>query len=163
LSVCTGENYTTTNKEKQSTFPVRSAYPDRQGTSSIFSQKARKNLHSQTLDRLDFCRCHFAAENGEQDFTTLPPACVRSSLTAKPSALVRLLVGFAEVCPRSAVKKTYRNKYPTDSFIIYPDGRHYLSLNVFDWLEDEKLYIYVDQELEMQAFAEFLKTCYATK
>jgi len=61
------------------------------------------------------------------------------------------------------VKKAYRNKYPTDSFIIYPDGRHCLSLNVFDWLEDEKLYIYADQEPEMQAFAEFFKTCYATK
>lgn len=89
-------NYTTANKEKQSAYPVRSAYPDRQGTSSIFSQSARKNLHPYPLDRLDFCRCHFAAENGEQDFATLPPAFVRFILTAKPSALVRLLlVGFA--------------------------------------------------------------------
>ena len=52
------------------------------------------------LDCLDFCRCHFAAENGEQDLTTLPPAFVRSILTAKPSALVRRLsVGFAVALP----------------------------------------------------------------
>ena len=57
-------------------------------------------LHSHPLDRLDFCRCHFAAENGEQDLTNLPPAFVRSILTAKPSALVRRLsVGFAVALP----------------------------------------------------------------
>ena len=58
-------------------------------------------LHSHPLDRLDFCRCHFAAENGEQDLTILPPAFVRSILTAKPSALLRrLLVG--RLCGGSA-------------------------------------------------------------
>ena len=31
--------------------------------------------------------------------------------------------GDPEICPRSAVKKAYQNKYPTDAFIIYPDGR----------------------------------------
>ncbi len=78
----------------------RSAYPDGQGTSSIFSHKVRKNLLLFPLDRLDFCRCHFAAENGEQDLTTLPPAFVRSILTAKPSALLRRLsVGFAVALP----------------------------------------------------------------
>lgn len=30
--------------------------------------------------------------------------------------------GDPEICPRSAVKKAYQNKYPTDAFIIYPDG-----------------------------------------
>ena len=30
--------------------------------------------------------------------------------------------GDPEICPRSAVKKAYRNKYPTDAFIIYPTG-----------------------------------------
>ena len=57
-------------------------------------------LHSLPLDRLDFYRCHFAAENGEQDLTTLSPAFVRSILTAKPSALLRRLsVGFAVALP----------------------------------------------------------------
>ena len=46
FSVCFGRNYTIPNYEKQSPFYVRSDYPDRQGTSSIFSQSARKNLHS---------------------------------------------------------------------------------------------------------------------
>ena len=55
--------------------------------------------------------------------------------------------GDPEICPRSAVKKAYQNKYPTDAFIIYPDGRHYLAINTFEWLEDEKLFIYVDQDL----------------
>ena len=61
------------------------------------------------------------------------------------------------------VKKAYQNKYPTDAFIIYPDGRHYLAINTFEWLEDEKLFIYVDQGPEEQAFETFFKTCYATK
>lgn len=71
--------------------------------------------------------------------------------------------GDPEICPRSAVKKAYQNKYPTDAFIIYPDGRHYLTINTFEWLEDEKLFIYVDQGPEEQAFETFFKTCYATK
>ena len=57
--------------------------------------------------------------------------------------------GDPEICPRSAV--------------IYPDGRHYLAINTFEWLEDEKLFIYVDQGPEEQAFETFFKTCYATK
>ena len=71
--------------------------------------------------------------------------------------------GDPEICPRSTVKKAYRNKYPTDAFIIYPDGKHYLAINTFEWLEDEKLFIYVDQGPEQQAFETFFKTCYATK
>ena len=42
--------------------------------------------------------------------------------------------GDAEICPRSTVKKAYQNKYPTDAFIIYPDGKHYLSITTFEWL-----------------------------
>ena len=71
--------------------------------------------------------------------------------------------GDPEICPRSAVKKAYQNKYPTDAFIIYPDGKHYLAINTFEWLEDERLFIYVDQGPEQQAFETFFKTCYATK
>ena len=37
------KNYITANEEKQSAFPVRSAYPDRQGTSSIF-RKVREKI-----------------------------------------------------------------------------------------------------------------------
>ena len=71
--------------------------------------------------------------------------------------------GDPEICPRSTVKKAYRNKYPTDAFIIYPDGKHYLAINTFEWLEDEKLFIYVDQGPEQQAFETYFKTSYATK
>lgn len=71
--------------------------------------------------------------------------------------------GEAEICPRSTVKKAYRSKYPTDAFIIYPDGRHYISIEIFDWLEDETLYIYADQEAEARAFSDFFKARYATK
>ena len=89
--------------------------------------------------------------------------------TADPTVVVVPTVpdlsgcGDPEICPRSAVKKAYQNKYPTDAFIIYPDGRHYLAINTFEWLEDEKLFIYVDQGPEEQAFETFFKTCYATK
>ena len=46
---------------------------------------------------------------------------------------------------RSEILKAYRNKYPTDAFIIYPDKKGYIGINAYDWLEDEKLFIYVDQ------------------
>lgn len=71
--------------------------------------------------------------------------------------------GDPEICPRSTVKKAYQNKYPTDAFIIYPDGKHYLSITTFEWLEDEKLFIYVDQGPEQQAFEQFFKASYVKK
>ena len=38
---------------------------------------------------------------------------------------------------RSEILKAYRNKYPTDAFIIYPDKKGYIGINAYDWLEDE--------------------------
>ena len=67
---------------------------------------------------------------------------------------------------RQALSQTLRHFHVCllyTSFIIYPDGRHYLAINTFEWLEDEKLFIYVDQGPEEQAFETFFKTCYATK
>ena len=64
---------------------------------------------------------------------------------------------------RSEILNAYRNKYPTDAFVIYPDRKGYIAINAYDWLEDEKLFIYVDQGPEEQAFETFFKTCYATK
>lgn len=37
---------------------------------------------------------------------------------------------------RSEIHKAYRNKYPTDAFIIYPDRKGYIGINAYDWLED---------------------------
>ena len=64
---------------------------------------------------------------------------------------------------RSEILKAYRNKYPTDAFIIYPDRKSYIDINAYDWLEDEKLYVYVSQDEELAAFTEFFKTHFATK
>ena len=64
---------------------------------------------------------------------------------------------------RSEILKAYRNKYPTDAFIIYPDRKSYIGINAYDWLEDEKLYVYVSQDEELAAFTEFFKTHFATK
>ena len=64
---------------------------------------------------------------------------------------------------RSEILKAYRNKYPTDAFIIYPDRQSYIGINAYDWLEDEKLYVYVSQDEELAAFTEFFKTHFATK
>ena len=38
---------------------------------------------------------------------------------------------------RGEILKAYRNKYPTDAFVIYPDKRGYIAINAFDWLEYE--------------------------
>lgn len=79
---------------------VRSAYPDRQGTSSIFPQRARKNLHSFHLDSLDFCRGHYADVNGEQDKKQSCPRLRPLHYAAKPSPLLRRLsLAYAGLCP----------------------------------------------------------------
>lgn len=64
---------------------------------------------------------------------------------------------------RSEILKAYRNKYPTDAFIIYPDKRNYIGINAYDWLEDEKLYVYVSQKMELAAFTDFFLHRFATK
>lgn len=64
---------------------------------------------------------------------------------------------------RSDIHKAYRNKYPTDEFIIYPDRKGYIGINIYDWLEDEKLYVYVSQEEEVKEFTEFFMNRYKTK
>ena len=53
---------------------------------------------------------------------------------------------------RSEILKAYRNKYPTDAFVIYPDKKGYIGINAYDWLEDERLYVYVSQAEELAAF-----------
>lgn len=63
----------------------------------------------------------------------------------------------------SEILKAYRNKYPTEAFVIYPDKKNYIGINAYDWLEDESLYIYVEQEAELAAFTEFFKNSFATK
>ena len=64
---------------------------------------------------------------------------------------------------RSEILKAYRNKYPTDAFVIYPDKKGYIAINAYDWLEDESLYVYVAQEEELAAFTRFFLDAYATK
>ena len=64
---------------------------------------------------------------------------------------------------RSEILKAYRNKYPTDAFVIYPDRKGYIAINAYDWLEDEKLYVYVSQEKELAAFTDFFMNRFATK
>ena len=64
---------------------------------------------------------------------------------------------------RNEIHKAYRNKYPTDAFIIYPDRKGYIGINAYEWLEDEKLYIYLYQKEELEAFTAFFQNTFATK
>ena len=64
---------------------------------------------------------------------------------------------------RPEILKAYRNKYPTDAFIIYPDKKGYIGINAYDWLEDEKLYVYVSQEKELAEFTDFFMNRFAKK
>ena len=64
---------------------------------------------------------------------------------------------------RTEILKAYRNKYPTDAFIIYPDRKGYIAINAYDWLDDESLYVYVSQEEELAAFTQFFTDRFATK
>ena len=83
------------------------------------------------------------------------------------SKIGNLLVGWNEVNQTIVVVPTVPDlsgcKYPTDAFIIYPDRKSYIGINAYDWLEDEKLYVYVSQDEELAAFTEFFKTHFATK
>ena len=63
--------------------------------------------------------------------------------------------GEATFYRRNDILKAYQTKYPTDAFIIYPNRRGYIGINVCDWLEDEKLYVYVSQDEEVKAFTDF--------
>lgn len=62
---------------------------------------------------------------------------------------------------RSEILKASRNKYPTDAFVIYPDKKGYLAINAYDWLEDESLYVYVEQEKELAVFTDFFQNHFA--
>ena len=64
---------------------------------------------------------------------------------------------------RSEILKAYRNKYPTDAFIIYPDKKGYICINAYDWLEDEMLYVYVSQYEALAALTDFFMNRFATK
>ena len=64
---------------------------------------------------------------------------------------------------RGEIWKAYRNKYPTDAFVIYPDKHDYVAINAYDWLEDESLYVYVSQEEELAAFTDFFLNRFAKK
>ena len=64
---------------------------------------------------------------------------------------------------RSEILKAYRNKYPTDAFVICADRTGYLAITAYDWLEDEKLYVYVSQEQELADFTAFFTERFAKK
>ena len=64
---------------------------------------------------------------------------------------------------KTKIHKAYRNKYPTDAFIIYPDRKGYIGINIYDWLDDEKLYVYVSQEEAVKAFTDFFLNRFQTK
>ena len=71
--------------------------------------------------------------------------------------------GDPTVYRRADIRKAYRNKYPTDAFLIYPDQKSYIGINAYDWLADETLYVYVSQEQELAAFTDFFMNRYAKK
>ena len=64
---------------------------------------------------------------------------------------------------RADIRKAYRNKYPTDAFVIYPDKGGYIAINAYDWLDDESLYVYVSQEAELAAFTDFFMNRFTKK
>ena len=71
--------------------------------------------------------------------------------------------GDATVYRRADILTAYRNKYPTDAFVIYPDNKGYIAINAYDWLDDEKLYVYISQEDELAAFTDFFMNRFAKK
>ena len=68
---------------------TRSDYPNRQGTSRIFSRTARKISTLKPLTVRIFAAAFSPPKTGNRIFTTLHPAFVRFILAAKPPALLR--------------------------------------------------------------------------
>ena len=64
---------------------------------------------------------------------------------------------------RDEIHKAYRSKYPADAFVIYPDRSSYIAINVYEWLDDESLYIYLEQKEELEAFTDFFVNQFAKK
>ena len=64
---------------------------------------------------------------------------------------------------RDEIHKAYRSKYPADAFVIYPDRSSYIAINVYEWLDDESLYIYLEQKEELEAFTAFFVNQFAKK
>ena len=87
----------------------------------------------------------------------------RQTIVVVPTVPDRSGCGAPTYYRRSEILKAYRNKDPTDAFIIYPDKKGYIGINAYDWLEDEKLYVYVAQEEELAAFTDFFMNRFATK
>ena len=71
--------------------------------------------------------------------------------------------GNAAYYRQDEIYKAYRNKYPTDAFIIYPDRSSYIGINAYEWLDDESLYIYLEQKEELEAFTAFFVNQFAKK
>lgn len=71
--------------------------------------------------------------------------------------------GEAEYYYHNEIFKAYRNKYPTDTFVIYPDKNGYIAINAYDWLDDETLYVYVEQRDALAAFSTFFNTSFTKK
>ncbi len=87
----------------------------------------------------------------------------RQTIVVVPTVPIFLAAVTPTYYRRSEILKAYRNKYPTDAFIIYPDKKGYIGINAYDWLEDEKLYVYVAQDEELAAFTDFFMNRFATK
>ena len=88
---------------------------------------------------------------------------VGQTITVVPTVPDLSACGAPTYYRRSAIFKAYRNKYPTDAFIIYPDKKSYIGINAYDWLEDEKLYDYVSQDEELAACTDFFMNRFATR
>jgi len=74
LSVCTEKNDTISNYEKQSPFYVRSDYPDRQGTSSIFRKVREKISALKPLAVWIFAVAISPPKAGNRFLQSCPPA-----------------------------------------------------------------------------------------
>lgn len=88
---------------------------------------------------------------------------IAQTIVAVPTVPDLSIHGSPTYYRRSEIYKAYRNQYPTDTFIIYPDRGSYIGINAYEWLDDESLYIYLEQKEELEEFTAFFMDRFSTR
>lgn len=64
---------------------------------------------------------------------------------------------------RADILKAYRNRYPTDAFVVYPDSRGYIAINAYDCWKTSHCTSMYPRRRNWAAFTKFFLERFAKK